>query len=91
MVRLTIVKVGYIGCTPLLDSLFDERGSRKDLTVRVYSSGVKMDTSEVEEITKIAAKEESDLVIIASPNAALPGPQAAVGIMSETKKPIILV
>jgi methylenetetrahydromethanopterin dehydrogenase len=50
-----------------------------------------MDVSEVEPVSKIAAKEESDLIIIASPNAALPGPQAAVEILSATKKPIILI
>ena len=50
-----------------------------------------MDPSEVEEITKIAVKEESDLIIIASPNASLPGPKAAAEIMSQTKKPIVLI
>ncbi len=91
MVQLTILKVGYIGCTPLLDALFDERASRTDLSVRVYSSGVKMDPEEVEPIAREAVKQKSDLILIASPNAVMPGPQKAVEIMSESKKPIILV
>ena len=43
MVKVTFVQTGYIGATTLIDALLDERAARKNVSVRVISSGCKMD------------------------------------------------
>jgi F420-dependent methylenetetrahydromethanopterin dehydrogenase len=55
MVNVTFVQAGYIGATTLIDALLDERASRKGISVRVISSGCKMDEAEAEAAAKIAA------------------------------------
>ncbi len=46
MVKVTILKTGYIGTTTLIDALLDERASRNVFSVRVISSGCKMSDDE---------------------------------------------
>lgn len=91
MVKVTILKVGYIGATTLIDALLDERASRKDVSVRVISSGCKMDDEEAEDAARIAASVPSDLYVVVSPNAGLSGPTKAREVLKETGKPIIVV
>ena len=92
MVKITILKVGYIGTTTLIDALLDERANRKDISVRVVSSGCKMDEEEAVEVANIAASIPSDLYIVVSPNASMSGPtKARTIIQEETGKPIIVV
>ncbi len=91
MVKVTILKTGYIGTTTLIDALLDERASRKDISVRVISSGCKMDDDEAVDAAKIAASVPTDLYVIISPNAGLSGPTKAREIIKETGKPIIVV
>ena len=50
MVKVTFLKIGYIGATNLIDALLDERASRRDLSVRVISSGCKMDEEEAVDV-----------------------------------------
>ncbi len=91
MVKVTILKTGYIGTTTLIDALLDERASRNDISVRVVSSGCKMDDDEAVDAAKIAASVPTDLYVIISPNAGLSGPTKAREIIKETGKPIIVV
>lgn len=91
MVTVTFIKIGYIGTTTLVEALLDERSSRNDLVMRVVSSGVKMDEDQSEEVAKYAAEIESDLYVVISPNAALPGPTKAREVLKETGKPIIAI
>ncbi len=91
MVKVTILKTGYIGTTTLIDALLDERASRNDISVRVISSGCKMDDDEAVDAAKIAASVPTDLYVIISPNAGLSGPTKAREIIKETGKPIIVV
>ncbi|MBA7476811.1 F420-dependent methylenetetrahydromethanopterin dehydrogenase [archaeon] len=91
MVKVTILKTGYIGTTTLIDALLDERASRNDISVRVISSGCKMGDDEAVDAAKIAASVPTDLYIIISPNAGLSGPTKAREIIKETGKPIIVV
>ncbi len=90
-VRVTFLKVGYLGVTTLIDALLDERASRKDISVRVVSSGCKMDEEEASEVARLASTVPTDLYVIVSPNAALPGPTAARRILRATGKPIIVI
>ncbi len=91
MVKVTILKTGYIGATTLIDALLDERAARGNISVRVVSSGCKMEDEEAVDAAKIAASIPSDLYIIISPNAGLSGPSKAREIIKETGKPIIVV
>lgn len=91
LIRVTFVKIGYIATTTLIDALLDERGSRKNLTTRVVSSGVKMDDEEAVAVAEIAAGIPSDLYVVVTPNAALSGPTKARGVLKKTGKPIIAV
>ncbi|MFQ6053077.1 MAG: F420-dependent methylenetetrahydromethanopterin dehydrogenase [Candidatus Bathyarchaeia archaeon] len=91
MVRVTFLKIGYIGATTLIDALLDERASRRGLSVRVVSSGCRMDEEEAVDAARLAASIPSDLYVVVSPNAGLPGPTAAREILKETGKPIIVV
>ncbi len=91
MVKVTFLKIGYIGTTNLIDALLDERASRKGISVRVVSSGCKMDDEEAVDAAKIAASVPSDLYVVVSPNAGLSGPTKAREVLKETGKPIIVV
>lgn len=91
MVKVTFLKIGYIGATNLIDALLDERASRKGLSVRVVSSGCKMEEGEAVDAARLAASVPSDLYVVVSPNAALPGPTAAREALKATGKPIIVV
>jgi len=91
MVNVTFVQTGYIGATTLIDALLDERASRKNISVRVISSGCKMDDSEAEAAAKIAVNVPTDLYVLVSPNAGLSGPVKMREIIKETGKPIIVV
>lgn len=91
VVRITFLKVGYLGVTTLIDALLDERASRRDISVRVVSSGCKMDEDEASDAAGLASAIPTDLYILVSPNAELPGPSAARRILLATGKPIILI
>jgi methylenetetrahydromethanopterin dehydrogenase len=91
MVNVTFLKIGYIGMTSFIDAILDERASRRDITVRVISSGCKMDDDEAIAVAKIAVDIPTDLYVVISPNAGLSGPQKAREILKETGKPIIIV
>ena len=91
MVKVTFLKIGYIGATTLIDALLDERASRKGLSVRVISSGCKMEEGEAADAAKLAASVPSDLYVVVSPSAGLPGPTAAREVLKETGKPVIVV
>ncbi len=91
MVKVTFLKIGYIGATTLIDALLDERASRKGLSVRVISSGCKMEEGEAVDAAKLAASVPSDLYVVVSPSAGLLGPTAAREVLKETGKPVIVV
>jgi methylenetetrahydromethanopterin dehydrogenase len=91
MVNVTFLKIGYIGMTTLIDAIIDERASRRDITVRVISSGCKMDDDEAVAVANMAADVATDLYIMISPNAGLSGPEKAREVLKETGKPIIIV
>jgi len=91
MVRVTFLKIGFLGVSNLIEALLDERASRKGLSVRVVSTGCKMDEEEAIDAAKLAASIPSDLYVVVSPNAALPGPREARRLLKEAGKPIIVV
>ncbi len=91
IVKIGVVKCGNIGTAPLIEFLFDERADREDLDVRVVGSGAKMGPAQAEEVAKKILDFNPDLVIIISPNAALPGPSKAREILAQSNIPTIVI
>lgn len=88
VVKVGILKMGAIGTAILLEYLLDERADREDIEVRVVTSGAKMQAEEAKVAEKL--KEfNPDLVLVVSPNAALPGPKAAREAFAG--KPVIVI
>ena len=75
--KLGVLKLGCIGAAPLLDLLLDERADRDDLETRAFTSGAKLDPAACTGPTTDCIAFGADLVLLVSPNAALPGPSKA--------------
>ena len=91
VLKLAVAKFGCIGATPLLDIILDERASRKDLEVRAFSSGAKLDLDSCTTIVQQIINYSPELILIVSPNAALPGPTAARESLSDANIPTISI
>ncbi len=92
VVKICILKMGCIGCSPLLEYLLDERADRKDIEVRVFGVGSKLFAEEYgKELAEKALKEDCDLYIVVSPNATLPGPTKAREILRENGKNVLII
>jgi methylenetetrahydromethanopterin dehydrogenase len=91
LVKVTFVKIGYIATTTLVDVLLDERSGRKDLQMRIVSSSVSMEEDASIDVAKIATGIPSDLYVVISPNAAMPGPTKARELLHGTGKPVIII
>ncbi len=76
--------------TTLIEAILDERASRKDITVISVSSGSKMDEKSIKTIEEISSALETDLFLLVSPNASLPGPKAFAERLA-SRKPTILI
>jgi methylenetetrahydromethanopterin dehydrogenase len=88
MVKVGVFKMGAIGTALLVELLLDERADRENISVRVVTTGAKMQEDEASAAEKL--KEfDPDLVIVTSPNAALPGPKAAREAFQG--KPVIVI
>ncbi len=72
--KIGIFKCGNIGTSPLLELLLDELADRKDIKVRTVTTGSKMGVEDVEEALPKIFELNPDLLILISPNTALPGP-----------------
>lgn len=90
IVRVTVVKLGCIASTALLESLLDERASREDIVVRSFSSGTKMDAQSAREVEAIAASVKSDIFLVVSPNASLEEPKLLAENLAK-KAPTVIV
>lgn len=89
VIKLAVLKLGCIGAAPLLDLLLDERADREDLETRSFTSGAKLDPSSCEGATADCIGYGADLVLLVSPNAALPGPTQARDALVEAGVPTI--
>ena len=89
--KLTVAKFGCIGAAPLLDLIVDERADREDLEVRGFTSGAKLDPDSCNIIVDQIKDYAPDLVLIVTPNAALPGASAAREALAEVKLATITI
>ncbi|MFT7460559.1 MAG: methylenetetrahydromethanopterin dehydrogenase [Planctomycetota bacterium] len=89
--KLAVAKFGCIGAAPLLDLILDERADRDDLEVRGFTSGAKLDPESCKVIVEQIIDYVPDLIVIVSPNAALPGATAARETLADAKIPTITI
>jgi len=90
-VRIGFGKLGNIGSAPLLEFLLDERAERKDIEVRIVSSGAKMGVEHAVDVAQKLNEFKPDLAVVTSPNAALPGPTKLREILISSKVLTIVV
>ncbi len=92
-VKIAIVKFGCIGCSPLIEIALDERSIRKDIKIRVFSTGGKMDSENCIEVAEDTVKYNPDIIVIVTPNASLEGPTAGRRKIKELypNTPIIII
>ena len=91
VIKIGIFKCGNIGTSPLLELLLDELADRKDITVRIVSTGSKMGAEDVEEALPKIFDFNPDLIIVISPNTSLPGPRKVREKMSSSGLPGIVI
>jgi len=89
--KIGIFKCGNIGTSPLLELLLDELADRKDVKVRTVTTGSKMGLEDVEESLPKMFEFNPDLLVVISPNTALPGPAKAREQISASGKPGIVI
>jgi len=89
--KIGIFKCGNIGTSPLLELLLDELADRKDVKVRTVTTGSKMGLEDVEESLPKMFEFNPDLLVVISPNTALPGPAKAREQISASGKPGIII
>lgn len=85
--KVGFVKLGNIGTSLVAHLLLDERADR-DIDVRVINTGAKLGEGEAENAKKQMTELDLDLVIIGSPNAALPGPRS---VREAVDKPCMVI
>jgi len=90
-INVGILKAGCIGTLPLLEFLLDERADRRDISVTVIGSGAKLGVEECREKAEIMVKVKPDLVILAGPAQAAPGPTEARNILRSSGIPTIVI
>jgi len=91
MIRIGFLKLGCIGSALLSEFTLDERAEREDIDVRVVGSGAKLGVEQAEETAKKMLEFKPQLVVVTSPNAALPGPKRAREILKSSGVPTLVV
>jgi methylenetetrahydromethanopterin dehydrogenase len=90
VVKVGFVKLGNIGISRIEDLLLDERADREDIDVRVLGTGAKMTPENAADTSRLLDW-DPDVVVVSSPNAALPGPKRAREMVKEKGKPCIVI
>ena len=90
VVKVGFMKLGNIGTSIIASLLLDERADREDIDVRALGTGAKM-SPECALDTALLLDWGPDVVIVSSPNAALPGPTKAREMVKEKGTPCIVI
>jgi methylenetetrahydromethanopterin dehydrogenase len=90
-VKVGFAKVGNIGSAVLIEMLLDERADRKDIDVRVVSSGAKLGEDQSNCVSEKMVELKPDIAIVTSPNATLPGPTKIRLALKDANIPTIVV
>ncbi|MFQ5801203.1 MAG: F420-dependent methylenetetrahydromethanopterin dehydrogenase [Candidatus Hydrothermarchaeales archaeon] len=86
---IVVAKTGNIGSSIVLELLLDERADRKDIDVRVVSSGAKMSGGEADYVSRRVLELNPDLIIYATPNASAPGQKTVIEALSGKRAIVI--
>jgi methylenetetrahydromethanopterin dehydrogenase len=89
--KVGIFKCGNIGTSPFLELLLDELADRKDIKIRVVTTGSKMALEDVEDALPKMFEFNPAIIILASPNTALPGPAKAREKMANAGFPAVVI
>lgn len=89
--RVGVFKCGNIATAPLFELLLDELADRKDIKVRTVTTGSKMGVEDVKEALPKLFEFNPDLLVLISPNTALPGPAMAREKMAESGVPSVVI
>src|SRR4030043_23112 len=89
--KIGIFKCGNIGTSPMLELLLDELADRQDIKVRTVTTGSKMGIEDVEEALPKIFEFNPDIIILASPNTALPGPAKVREKLSSSGLPGLVI
>ncbi|HLE75746.1 MAG TPA: F420-dependent methylenetetrahydromethanopterin dehydrogenase, partial [Candidatus Bathyarchaeia archaeon] len=89
--KIGIFKCGNIATSPLLELLFDELADRRDIKVRTVTTGSKMGVEDVEEALPKLFEFNPDLLILTSPNTAMPGPAKVREKLSSSGLPSVVI
>ena len=73
-IKIGVFKCGNVGTAPIFELLLDELAQRNDIIVRTVTTGAKMSLEEVKDAFPKILEFAPDLLVIISPNPAVPGP-----------------
>ncbi|MBU2560482.1 F420-dependent methylenetetrahydromethanopterin dehydrogenase [archaeon] len=77
-----VIKTGNIASSLVLELLLDERADRKNIDVRVATSGAKMGPDDCTEVAKQIIDWGPELILYTTPNPATPGPAKVIEMLS---------
>jgi methylenetetrahydromethanopterin dehydrogenase len=89
--KIGIFKCGNIASSPLFEFLLDELADRQDIKTRTVTIGSKMTVDDVEEALPKILEFNPDLLVLISPNPALPGPAKAREKFSSVRVPCVVI
>jgi len=90
-IKIGVFKCGNVGTAPIFELLLDELAQRKDIIVRTVTTGAKMSLEDVKDAFPKILEFSPDLLILISPNPAVPGPSAARQMAIENNVPTIIM
>lgn len=90
-VKIGIFKCGNIGTAPLFELLLDEVADRKDIKVRVMTTGSKMNVEDVEDALPRIFEFDPHLIVFISPNPSVSGPAKGREILSSKGVPSVVI
>lgn len=91
IVKIGVVKCGNIGTSPLFELLLDELADRRDVAVRVMTTGSKMNVEDVEDVLTNILQCSLDMLVFISPNPSIKGPARAMEILSNKELPTVFI
>lgn len=87
--RIGVIKTGNIASSLVLELLLDERADRKNIDVRVATSGAKMGPEDCEEAAQQITGFNPDLILYTTPNPSTPGPSKVIDML-KGKRAIVI-
>ena len=87
--RIGVIKTGNIASSLVLELLLDERADRKNIDVRVATSGAKMGPEDCQKAAQQITGFNPDLILYTTPNPSTPGPAKVIDML-KGKRAIVI-